>query len=97
MATPCIAWGSSWLSSRKAVKPVMGDWVYQVFMSLPSVGQTETSHIECFAASSTHLQNCLFDPGYVTDLARGKKETRGGGGRLRGEERKMGARGKDIR
>lgn len=53
----------------------MGDWVYQVFMSLPSVGQTETSHTECFAASSTHLQNCLFDPGYVMGLARGKKET----------------------
>lgn len=53
----------------------MGDWVYQVFMSLPSVGQTETSHTECFAVSSTHLQNCLFDPGYVTDLARSKKET----------------------
>lgn len=75
MATPCIAWGSSWLSSRKAVKPVMGDWVYQVFMSLPSVGQTETSHPECFAVSSTHLQNCLFDPGYVMDLAKSNKET----------------------
>lgn len=34
----------------------MGDWVYQVFMSLPSVGQTETSHTQCFAVSSTHLQ-----------------------------------------
>lgn len=53
----------------------MGDWVYQVFMSLPSVGQTETSHTECFAVSSTHLQNCLLDPGYVMDLAGTKKET----------------------
>ena len=97
MATPCIAWGSSWLSSRKAIKPVLGDWMYQVFMSLPSVGQTETSHTECFAVSSTHLQNCLVDPRYMMDLARSKKETRMAGGRGRGEERKMGAKGKDIR
>lgn len=53
----------------------MGDWVYQVFMSLPSVRQTGTSHIDCFAVLSTHLQNCLVEPRYVMDLARSKKET----------------------
>lgn len=70
--------------------------MYQVFMSLPSVGQTGTSHIDCFAVLSTHLQNCLVDPRYVMDLARSKKETVIAGGRERGEERKMGRKRKKI-
>lgn len=71
--------------------------MYQVFMSLPSVGQTETSHIKCFAVSSTHLQNCLVDPRYAMNLARSKKETQTTGGKGKGEEMKMGVKGKDIR
>lgn len=66
-------------------------------MSLPSVGQTGTSHDDCFTVPSTHLQNCLVDPRYVMDLARNKKETRKVGGRERGEERKMGGKRKKYK